>query len=224
MHIQIYQGHHIPEAQGVCVVIDVLRAFTTASVAFLQGAKEIIFVSNIEEALALKKANPQYLLMGELSGKKIDGFDFGNSPKEIERANIKGCTLVQRTTSGTQGVVGCSHAQHLFAASFLNADATIRSLLKLNPSHVSLIATGRYNGDEDLALADYLKAKLENRDYNLTHFLDRVKNSTAASRMTKGEVAYDDGHEDVCMAMKINHVPFAIQVFKTPFHLIGRPS
>ena len=41
------------EATGV-VVIDVIRAFTNAAVAFSRGAKEIYPVSGVEEALQLK--------------------------------------------------------------------------------------------------------------------------------------------------------------------------
>ena len=40
-------------ASGVVVVIDVVRAFTTAAFIFDAGAAEIILVSTVEEALAL---------------------------------------------------------------------------------------------------------------------------------------------------------------------------
>jgi len=64
-------------AEGVVVVVDVLRAFTTAAFAFSSGAKEIIPVSGIEEAKALKIALPGTLLMGEDRGMSLAGFDFG---------------------------------------------------------------------------------------------------------------------------------------------------
>ena len=92
------------EAEFV-IVIDVIRAFTTAAYAFGSGAEKIIVVSTPEEAFALKKDNHEFLLMGEVGGKHIPGFDFCNSPVNISKADVKGKTLVQRTTSGTQGVV-----------------------------------------------------------------------------------------------------------------------
>ena len=48
---------------GVVVVIDVLRAFTTAAFAFAAGAREIVLVSTVDEALALRER-----LAGALQG------------------------------------------------------------------------------------------------------------------------------------------------------------
>ena len=68
------------EAEGLAVVIDVFRCFTTEAVAFANGAKEIVLVAEIEEAFELQKLGRGDLLMGEVGGKKPEGFDFGNSP------------------------------------------------------------------------------------------------------------------------------------------------
>ena len=40
-------------ARGIAVVIDVYRCFTTEAIAFQTGAKKIILVAEIEEALYL---------------------------------------------------------------------------------------------------------------------------------------------------------------------------
>jgi 2-phosphosulfolactate phosphatase len=50
-------------ATGTVVVIDVLRAFTTAAYAFAAGALDITLVGEIEEAFALREANPDALLV-----------------------------------------------------------------------------------------------------------------------------------------------------------------
>lgn len=91
----------------------------------------------------------------------ITGFQFENSPSEFENISLKGKKLVQRTSSGTQGVVGCRNASRILIASFVVAEATIQRIFELKASSVSLIATGRNNGDEDLSLAEYLKRRLE---------------------------------------------------------------
>ena len=41
-------------ANGTVIVIDVLRAFSTAAYAFSLGAKEILLISTVEEALSLR--------------------------------------------------------------------------------------------------------------------------------------------------------------------------
>ena len=51
-------------ATGVVLVIDVLRAFSTAAYAFSRGAKEIRLVSGVEEALELKEQTPNSKAMG----------------------------------------------------------------------------------------------------------------------------------------------------------------
>lgn len=224
MNIEILHGHIFPEAKGVCIVIDVLRAFTTAAFAFDAGAKEIHFVSSIEEAFKRQEADPSLLLMGEIQGVTIEGFQFGNSPHQLHTGDIGGKTLVQRTTSGTQGVVGCSHAEHIFATSFVIADATVEQVRALNPTDVTIIATGRNNGDEDLALAEYLKQKLLGQPVELEPLLERVRESHCAERMKIGPTSYPDGAYDIQLATQINRFPFAIRVHKEDGHLIGRKT
>lgn len=104
MEFSILKGHKFPEAKGLCIVIDVLRAFTTAAFAFASGAKEIIFVSTPEEAFKKHQSDPSLILMGEQEGQRIDGFHFENSPREMQSACLSGKRIVQRTSSGTQGV------------------------------------------------------------------------------------------------------------------------
>ncbi|MFW6029990.1 MAG: 2-phosphosulfolactate phosphatase, partial [Halanaerobiales bacterium] len=68
------------EARGLAVVIDVFRAFSTAVYLFANGAERIIPVATLETAHYLKSRNPGWILLGERRGKKIEGFDYGNSP------------------------------------------------------------------------------------------------------------------------------------------------
>jgi 2-phosphosulfolactate phosphatase len=62
------------QATGLVVVIDVIRAFTTAAFTFAEGAKAIKLVSTVEEALFLRNQNPNTLVMGEVKGLPPDGF------------------------------------------------------------------------------------------------------------------------------------------------------
>ena len=78
------------QARGLAVIIDVFRAFTTACYAVRNGAVGIIPVGDADLAYQLKKENPDYILMGERQGKKLPGFDYGNSPTEIETVEFSG--------------------------------------------------------------------------------------------------------------------------------------
>ena len=120
-------------ARGVVIVIDVLRAFSTAAYAFSRGAKEIVLVGSVEEALSLKSQIPNAKAMGEVGGLRPEGFDFGNSPTYIDEAELSGITLIHRTSAGTQGVVRSQGAEILLAASFVVAGATARYIANLAP-------------------------------------------------------------------------------------------
>lgn len=222
MEFSIFKGHKFPEAKGLCVVIDVLRAFTTAAFAFASGAKDITLVSTPEEVFLKHQKDPSLLLMGEQEGKPIEGFHFENSPSEIQNASLSGRRMVQRTSSGTQGVVGCSHAPHILISSFVVAEATIKRILELAPSHVSFIATGRTNGDEDVALAEYLHSRLTGKPINLEHLLNRVRTCPTAQRMKEGPISYKNGEYDLELALKVDHFSFAMEVLKMDGELIGR--
>lgn len=195
-------------AEGFVVVIDVLRAFTTAAFAFGAGAREIDLVETVEEAFARKKKDPSLLLMGEVDGQPIPGFDFGNSPVEIGQIDLKGKRLVQRTTAGTLGVVKSQKAQTIYACSFVVAEATLKEIVKSKPSKVIFVITGTKDGDEDLALADYLEKRIEGYEPDPKPYLKRVLKSKDA--LTHRSPEYD---EDVRAAAQIDHFHFAMKVF-----------
>ena len=76
-------------AKGVVVIIDVFRAFSVACYAMDAGAARIIATSEVSKAFELKKKYANSVLVGERDEKKIEGFDFGNSPTEIIKADLQ---------------------------------------------------------------------------------------------------------------------------------------
>lgn len=211
------------EARGVAVVIDVIRAFTTTAYAFEAGIDKIFVVSTVEEAFNYRKKDHTHLLMGEVGGQKVEGFDYGNSPTQFRQEKLTRRTLVQRTTSGTQGVIAAVNATHILTSSFVVAQATLERIRALNPSQVSFIITGQHDGSEDLALADYLEACILGHTPDPKPFLQRVENSPS------GRLSLSDPHhaccslEDLQEALCINKCPFAMEVFKEPEGLTMRP-
>ncbi len=91
-------------AVGTTVIIDVFRAFTTAAVASTRGASRIVMVDSLDKALALRSSGIGDYCIGERDSIKPPGFDFGNSPAELERAEVAGKTLIQTTSNGTAGI------------------------------------------------------------------------------------------------------------------------
>lgn len=200
------------QAKGLVVVIDVIRAFTTAAFAFSGGADKIILTGTVDEAFNLHKRLPGTLLMGEVNGIPIPGFHYGNSPVEISKAPLRGKTLIQRTSSGTQGVVKSRQASHILTASFVVAEASLKYIHQLSPSEITFVITGQsYGGEEDMALADYMESIIRKSTTNPLPFLERVRQSPTGRRFVDDPSSHFPKH-DVDAACLINHFPFAMEV------------
>ncbi len=198
----------------LAVVIDVLRAFTTAAYLFAAGAEEIILVSGVQEAFDLREAMPGCLLSGEIDGIQIQGFDLGNSPSEIARKDFSGKRIIQRTTAGTQGVIRASNAKIILTAALTNLSATVRYIKKLSPHRVMLIQTGLFPelgaGDEDVACADAIDAMLSGRALDLELVAQRVR-ASYSGRYYDG-TRPDFPPEDLELALKLDAFNFAMVV------------
>jgi len=146
----------------ICVVFDVLRATSTFVTALHHGARAIIPVSEISEAVAIHKRQPDVLLGGERNGIKICAgqtggidFDFGNSPREYTPDKVRDKTIVSTTTNGTRALRAGVGARTVLAASFLNLTATAKFLRRLQPAQILLVCAGTR---ENTSLEDVLAA------------------------------------------------------------------
>jgi len=156
-------------AQGVTVIIDVFRAFSVACYVADAGAARIIATAEVSEAFLLKKKYKNSVLVGERDEKKIEGFDFGNSPTEIIKADLTGKTVIHTTTAGTQGLINATNTDAVLTGSFVNAGAVIKYIRSVNPDHVSLVAMGYraiYSAEEDLMCAEMIALELKNEKFN----------------------------------------------------------
>lgn len=156
-------------ARGVTVIIDVFRAFSVACYVADAGAARIIATAEVSEAFLLKKKYKNSVLIGERDEKKIEGFDFGNSPTEIIKTDLTGKTVIHTTTAGTQGLINATNADAVLTGSFVNAGAIIQYIRSVNPDHVSLVAMGYRainSADEDLMCAEMIATELKNEKLN----------------------------------------------------------
>jgi len=151
------------KANGVAVIIDVFRAFSVSCYAFDAGAARIIATAGVENAFQLKQKYKYSVLVGERDERKIEGFDFGNSPTEIIKTDLHGKTVIHTTTAGTNGLVNAINADVVLTGSFVNAGAIVKYIKEINPENVSLIAMGyraTVSTEEDLLCAEMIEAGL----------------------------------------------------------------
>lgn len=151
-------------AVGLTVIIDVFRAFTTDAYVFGNGALKVYPVSSKEQAFKLRRLHPNYILIGEKDGFKIEGFDYGNSPYEVMKIDFSDRIVVQRTSAGTQGILNAVNAEEILPGSFVMAEAIIDYIRNRNPKVLSLVAMGwggRERSPEDELFAEYIEKRLK---------------------------------------------------------------
>ncbi len=202
---------------GPVVVIDVIRAFTTAAYAFAAGAVAIYLVATVDEALAFKAEHPDVLAMGEDRGRRPVGFDFPNSPVAVSRADLTGRTLVQRTSAGTQGVVAAVDATRLWAASLVCASATARAVEASGLGDPWYVITGCFqdrlddSGDDDRLTADLIERVRSGRPIDASTAAEQLLRTSEARRT----LALGPDHcdpLDIDFALRVDLFDFAMEV------------
>ncbi len=177
----------LPET--ACVVFDLLRATSTFVTSLHEGAKEIIAVREIAEAVVFLERRGDLLLAGERDGMKINAtqsggrdFDLGNSPREFVRKIIEGRTIVSTTTNGTRALRACAGAKTVLAASLLNLTATADFLQQKDFAEVLLVCagTGQHAALEDILAAGALAELLAARGLARTPFPDATETARRA--------------------------------------------
>lgn len=182
MKIEIFEfTEGAKKAKGVAVIIDVFRAFTVGCYAFDAGASRIIATEGVEDAFQLRKNYINSVLVGEREERKINGFDFGNSPTEIIKSDLHGKTVIHTTTAGTKGLVNATNAQVIITGSIVNAGAIVKYIKALNPVHVSLVAMGYraiFSSEEDLLCAEIIASRLNNKTSNYEKRITNLRNTS----------------------------------------------
>ena len=201
-------------ARGLAVIIDVFRAFTTAAYVMANGAERIIPVGSLEEAFELKRLNPDWVLMGERDGRRVGGFDYGNSPWEVRDVDFAERTVIQTTGSGTQGIVNATGAEEILLGSFVTASAIIRHIHRTSPEVVSLVALGSRGvvpSAEDEFCASYIEGAVMGRALDFEEIKRRIRGSPSGAKFF--DPAQPQFHEeDFHMALELDRFDFILMV------------
>ncbi len=125
------------------VIIDVLRATSTIITATHNGARKIIPVGDMNDAMKIATTMDQkdYLLCGEKDGIKVDGYHLGNSPLDYTPEVIVNKTLIFNTTNGTKAIKKAVLANKIYIGAFLNQQSILNALEK-HDDEIVLICSG----------------------------------------------------------------------------------
>jgi 2-phosphosulfolactate phosphatase len=147
------------DVQGrVVAVIDVLRATTSIAVALANGARVVVPVAEVNEAIDLSKKldRSQVRLAGERKMVAIPGFDMGNSPLEFTRPAVEDCTVFITTTNGTRALLALNGARDVVVAAYVNQSAVsamLRAAARSNDISIVCAGTEGHFSLEDAACA-----------------------------------------------------------------------
>jgi 2-phosphosulfolactate phosphatase len=187
------------------IVVDILRATSCMTTAFAFGIESITPFASLEDCRAMKSQG--YFTTGERDGKKVDGFDLGNSPFEYMDEKLKGKKIAFTTTNGTQAIAKSIGAKEIVIGSFLNLTAISKHIRAGNDDVLIVCAgwKGRFNLEDTLfagALIESLKdhvqlecdapqASLHIYDMGKSNMFEFLKNASHVKRLTNLNILED---------------------------------
>jgi 2-phosphosulfolactate phosphatase len=206
------------EAEGLTVIVDVFRAFSTACYAFDQGIKRLIDVATPDDAFTLRdKLKSDTIIVGEQNERKPEGFDLGNSPTEMMTGNIAGKTMIHCTMAGTNGILSAEGASEILGAGLVNAGAVASYISKINPPKVTIVAMGyraAEPADEDLLCAKYINEMLRGREMDISSEIDALRTG-AGSRFFRPENLSFSPPTDFFLCTDLNRFNFVLKAVIT---------
>jgi 2-phosphosulfolactate phosphatase len=186
--MHLYQVH-----DQTVVVVDILRATSCMTTAFAHHIHSITPLAKLPDCLALKGEG--YLTAGERDGKKVEGFDLGNSPFEYMDPQLKGKKIAFTTTNGTQAIAKSIGAHDIIIGSFLNLSAVVQYLRKA-PNNVLIVCSG-WKGKVNLEDTVFAGALVENLKNDFDHACDApmiAQRLYASARNDLKEFLKDSSH------------------------------
>jgi len=159
----------LPVAEGgpdAAVVIDVLRATTTIAWSLQNGAEAIeafADLGSLDRAAAAWPAE-RCLRAGERGGKRVEGYDLGNSPLAVTPELVGGKRIFMSTTNGTRSLEAVKAVPMLVTACLPNRTAVARRLIERDCQRVWIVGSGwegDYSLEDSLAAGAVVSAALE---------------------------------------------------------------
>jgi 2-phosphosulfolactate phosphatase len=156
--------HQYSVADRSVVVVDIFRATSCMVTALANGVASITPFASLDDCRAMKAQG--YDTAGERDGKKVEGFDHGNSPFEYMVDEMKGKRLAFTTTNGTQAIAKSLGAREIIIGSFLNLSAVAKHVMD-GGNNVLIVCAGwkgKFNLEDTLfagALVDLTEGGIE---------------------------------------------------------------
>lgn len=209
MHVAIVRPDQASEAVDVCIVVDVVRATTTAAV-LCTRVQEVCVLGALADVDHLPAG--AYVLFSELANLPAHLPAFDNSPVLARDADLAGRTPILVTTNGTLAVARAARfAREVVLGSFVNASAVIEYAQRA--STIAIMPAGSVNKREphaeDDGCAELLAARLRGRDVDARAVVEACEADARIVRRRATEATLG-ADLDICFA--IDSVPVVPRV------------
>ncbi len=116
--------------------------------AFKAGAEAIQVFSDLDELMSVSENWPiqDRIRAGERGGRRVEGFDLGNSPLDHSPERTAGKRLFMSTTNGTRCLQRIEEAPSVLTAALTTRQAVVNYLIDHQPATVWLVGSG-WEGD-----------------------------------------------------------------------------
>lgn len=179
--------HYLPQfvdeselADSVVVIIDLLRASSTICHALSAGAKSVMPMVEVDAVLEKAGGFMQSALVlgGERGGRRIEGFDLGNSPTEYTPEKVFGKTILFTTTNGARAVAHARLARRVLIGATANRRAIVGTLVDEPAIDILCAGTGGSVTREDIlaagAIVDGL-LPMPGSEWETNHWVDAAR-------------------------------------------------
>jgi len=180
----------VPDA---AVVIDVLRATTTIAFALHNGAESVQVFDNLDDLRQTAEKWPESsrLMLGERGGKRVEGFDLGNSPLLVVPEKVDRKRLFMSTTNGTRSLHRVRDVKALYTMALPNRQAVVDQLLKECFEEVWIVGSGwegAYSLEDSLAAGALIASLIKNSFEKVYVMNDELSSALALWEKWKGDL------------------------------------
>jgi phosphosulfolactate phosphohydrolase-like enzyme len=203
------------QALEAAVVIDVLRATTTAIVLLARGVPAVRVVATSDELAALPPGD--YLVFSELDAARASRLPcVDNSPATAEEVDLAGRVPVLVTTNGTRAVAAAMRcARDVFVAGFVNLASTAHHLRAAG--RVTLLPAGDFAAreirTEDERCADALEQILAGQVPDLPALIAACRDD---ARVQRRIARHPELVRDVAIALAVDRHDVVARALATP--------
>lgn len=199
------------------IVIDVFRAFSAACYILAGSPASYFLATNTSTIMRLANKFSDAILVGKPEiGCELQ-YDVPNSPTRIKALDLKNRVILHRTEAGAKGVMRALEDSKslVFAASFLNADATVKELKRLKISNIKLQPMGHEGKTptlEDDVCAQYIEALFDGKVIDVNEYYAEIRNDAGKYFFQDDQWQYPSQDFDCCLQLKL--CQFAIQAVR----------